>query len=53
MRKVVATELMTLDEVMEAPEKWSGQFFNEEAAKFQHGERSLTMPFRWGDRPRR
>ncbi len=34
MRKVIASEYLTLDGVMEAPNKWSFQFWNEEAAKF-------------------
>ena len=34
MRKIVATEFLTLDGVMEAPEKWTFPFGNEEAAKF-------------------
>ncbi len=38
MRKVVVTEYMTLDGVMEAPQEWSFQFWNEEAAKFKFDE---------------
>ena len=38
MRRVVVTEFMTLDGVMEAPEKWSFPFWNEEAAKFKSDE---------------
>ena len=38
MRKIVATEFLTLDGVMEAPEKWTFPFGNEEAAKFKHDE---------------
>jgi dihydrofolate reductase len=33
MRKVVATELVALDGVMESPEKWSFQFHNDEMAE--------------------
>lgn len=36
MRKVVASEYVTLDGVMEAPEKWSLQFWSEEMARFAH-----------------
>lgn len=35
MRKVVVTEYLTLDGVMEAPNKWSFQFWSEESAKFK------------------
>jgi len=38
MRKVVATEYVTLDGVMEEPGKWSFPFWNEEAAKFKFDE---------------
>src|SRR6478672_692908 len=38
MRKVVMTEYVTLDGVMEEPGQWSGPFFNEEAARFKHEE---------------
>src|SRR5260370_35497027 len=34
MRKVVVSVYTTLDGVMEAPEKWSGQFWNEEQGKY-------------------
>ena len=30
MRKVIASEIMSLDGVMESPEKWSFQFHNEQ-----------------------
>jgi len=33
MRKVVASELVSLDGVMESPEKWSFQFHNDEMAE--------------------
>src|SRR5918999_3504584 len=33
MRKVVASELVSLDGVMESPEEWSFQFHNEEMAQ--------------------
>jgi dihydrofolate reductase len=38
LRSVVATEYITLDGVMEAPNKWSFQFWNDEAAKFKFDE---------------
>jgi dihydrofolate reductase len=38
MRKLVVTEYVTLDGVMEAPNKWSFQFWNEEAAQFKFDE---------------
>lgn len=38
MRKIIVSEFLTLDGVMEAPEKWSFQFQNEETARFKHEE---------------
>jgi dihydrofolate reductase len=38
MRKLVVTMYITLDGVMEAPENWSGQFWNDEAIKFKYDE---------------
>jgi dihydrofolate reductase len=38
MRKVVIAEFLSLDGVMEAPEKWTFQFWNDEMAKFKHDE---------------
>lgn len=38
MRKLIATEYVTLDGVMEAPNKWSFPFWGEEAAKFKYDE---------------
>jgi len=38
MRKLIATEYLTLDGVMEAPNKWSGPFWNDEAAQFKFDE---------------
>jgi dihydrofolate reductase len=38
MRKIVATEYVTLDGVMDEPGVWSGPFFNDEAAKFKYDE---------------
>lgn len=38
MRKVVVTEYVTLDGVMEAPNKWSFQFWTEESAQFKFDE---------------
>jgi dihydrofolate reductase len=34
MRKVIASEYVTLGGVMEAPENWAGQFWNEEQGKY-------------------
>ena len=34
MRRVVASEYVSLDGVMEAPEKWTFQFWNDEHAKY-------------------
>jgi dihydrofolate reductase len=38
MRKVIVSEYVTLDGVMEAPNKWSFQFWSEESAKFKLDE---------------
>jgi dihydrofolate reductase len=38
MRKIVATEYVTLDGVMDEPGVWSGPFFSHEAAKFKYDE---------------
>src|SRR5690242_10565232 len=38
MRKIVATEYVTLDGVMDEPGRWSGPFFNDEAIKFKYDE---------------
>ncbi|GHO78140.1 pyrimidine reductase [Ktedonobacter sp. SOSP1-85] len=38
MGKIVATEYVTLDGVMEAPNEWSFQFWSDEAAKFKLDE---------------
>jgi dihydrofolate reductase len=38
MRKIIVTEYLTLDGVMEAPNKWSFQFWSDEAAKFKYDE---------------
>ena len=42
MRKVVVTMFVTLDGVMEAPEKWCFPFWNDEIAKFKHDELFAT-----------
>ena len=34
MRRVIVSTYVTLDGIMEAPEKWSLQFFNEEVAEY-------------------
>jgi dihydrofolate reductase len=36
--KLVVTEFLSLDGVMEAPEKWTFQFWNDDLAKFKLGE---------------
>jgi dihydrofolate reductase len=38
MSRVVVTEFVTLDGVMEAPDKWSFPYWNEQAAKFKRDE---------------
>ncbi|NWJ46298.1 MAG: dihydrofolate reductase family protein [Chloroflexi bacterium] len=38
MRKVVVSEFLTLDGVMEAPDKWSFQFWTVEAGEFKFAE---------------
>lgn len=38
MRKLIASEYVTLDGVMESPEKWSLQFFDEDAAKYAYDQ---------------
>jgi dihydrofolate reductase len=38
MRKIVATEYVTLDGVMEAPQAWSFDFWSDEAAQFKLDE---------------
>jgi hypothetical protein len=38
MRRVVATEYMTLDCVFEEPGDWSFSFWSEEAMKFKNDE---------------
>jgi dihydrofolate reductase len=38
MRKIIATEYVTVDGVMVAPNKWSAHFWNEEAAQFKFEE---------------
>jgi dihydrofolate reductase len=38
MRKIIVSEFLTLDGVMEAPETWSFPFQNEETASFKHAE---------------
>ncbi|MEO6458063.1 MAG: dihydrofolate reductase family protein [Chloroflexia bacterium] len=38
MRKVIVTEYVALDGVMEAPHEWHFPFLNEEAGKFKHDE---------------
>lgn len=38
MRKVIVSEFVTLDGVMEAPDKWQRPFRSEEARKYKHAE---------------
>jgi dihydrofolate reductase len=38
MRRVIASEYLTLDGVMEEPGKWSFPFWNDEAAQFKYDE---------------
>ncbi|MDQ2787576.1 MAG: dihydrofolate reductase family protein [Chloroflexota bacterium] len=38
MRKVIVTEYVTLDGVMEEPGQWSFQFWNDEAATYKYDE---------------
>ena len=38
MRKLIVSEFVTLDGVVEGPEKWNGPFWNEEIAAFKHDE---------------
>ena len=38
MRKVVAAEFVSLDGVMESPDKWHFPYFNEEWAAFWPGQ---------------
>jgi len=38
MRKLVVTEFLSLDGVMQAPEKWTFRFWNDDLAKFKRDE---------------
>jgi dihydrofolate reductase len=38
MRKVIASEYVTLDGVMDEPGLWSGPFWSDEASNFKHNE---------------
>ncbi|TLY82554.1 MAG: dihydrofolate reductase, partial [Gammaproteobacteria bacterium] len=38
MRKIIVTEFLSLDGVMEAPEKWSFPYMNDEIMKFKSDE---------------
>ena len=42
MKKLVVTMFVTLDGVMEAPEKWCFPFWNDDIAKFKHDELFAT-----------
>jgi hypothetical protein len=48
MRKVVASELVSLDGVMESPEKWSFQFHNDEMAEANERGWPRRTPCSWG-----
>jgi hypothetical protein len=38
VRKVIVSTYVTLDGVMEAPEKWVFRFWNDELAKYAHDQ---------------
>ncbi len=38
MRKIIVSEFVSLDGVMEAPDKWSFRFWNEETAQYKYDE---------------
>lgn len=38
MRKVIVSEFMTLDGIVEAPNKWSFPYWNDEISQFKHSE---------------
>ena len=38
MRKVIASEYVSVNGVVEAPEKWTFQFWNDEHAKYAHDQ---------------
>ena len=42
MRKLIITEFVSLDGVMEAPETWTFDYFDEEAGTFKHDELFAT-----------
>jgi dihydrofolate reductase len=42
MQKLIVTEFMSLDGVMEAPETWSFAYWNEEASAYKHKELFAT-----------
>ena len=42
MRKVIVTEFMTLDGVVEAPEKWSFPYWNSQTEEFKNAELAAT-----------
>ncbi|UGQ44576.1 dihydrofolate reductase family protein [Massilia endophytica] len=42
MRKVVVTEFMSLDGVIESPEKWSFPYWNDEIENFKNAELAAT-----------
>ena len=51
MRKIIVSKFMTLDIVMESPEKWNFQYWNEEIRKFQVRLtiRHMIFPVVWGN----
>lgn len=38
MRNIIVSEFVTLDGIIEAPDRWSFQFFNEETMKYKLDE---------------
>jgi dihydrofolate reductase len=42
MRNIIVTEFITLDGVIEAPEKWSFPYWNAQAEAFKHAELEAT-----------
>lgn len=42
MRRIIATEFVTLDGVIETPDQWSMPFWNDQATKYKHEELFAT-----------
>ena len=49
MRKVIVSEFVTLDGIMEAPDKRSFQFWNEEIGKYKFDELFASTLFYWDE----